>query len=210
MRGILLFLIVTTIYLVTIIQFLSRFSVTLSINNKTIGQLPQRKIVHEETSPDGEKKIVLYEVPFTGKGDVDYRNYLANQYLFSVETFKDGTERQIFINDYKTGSPHWLGNNHIFFTHDCGSGCEGIYLVNVDSKTSRLAEVITDPLAEKNSLTRFYDWFDQDFKFSGWVKHMRSAFIDNNSFFILDIQNADTSLTEKKFLFTKDSLKLIN
>lgn len=206
----LLFLILTTICFITAIQLLSRLKFTLSIDNKAIEQLPQRKTVHEEISPNGEKKIVLYETPFTGKGDLDYRNYLSNQYLFSVETLKDGRESQIFVNDYKTGNPHWLGNNHIFFIHGCGTGCKGIYLVNVDSKESQLAVIITDPLAEKNSLTRFRDWFNQDFRFSGWVQHIRSAFIDNTIFFIFQIQNSDKSLTEKKFLFTKDSLRLIN
>lgn len=207
---ILLFLILTTICLITAVQFLGRFRITLSIDNKAIEQLPQRKTVHEEISPNGEKKIVLYEVPFTGKGDLDYRNYLANQYLFSVETLKDGRESQIFINDYKTGNPHWLGNEHIFFTSGCGTGCQGIYLVSTRSKESRLALLETNPVSQNAFESRFHDWFDQDFKFSGAVTHLRSALIDKNIFFIFEIQNADTSLTEKKFLFTNDSLRLIN
>lgn len=207
---ILLFLILITIYLITAVQFLSRFKVTLSIDNKPFEQLPQRKTVHEEISPNGEEKIILYEAPFTGKGDLDYRNYLSNQYLFSVETLKDGRESQIFVNDYKTGNPHWLGNEHVFFTSGCGTGCQGVYLVNTRSKESRLALLETNPVSQHAFESRFHDWFDQDFKFSGAVTHMRSAFIDKNIFLIFEIQNSDASLTEKKFLFTKDSLRLIN
>lgn len=167
----------------------------------------KRKRVYQEFSPNGERTIVLIEVPFTGDGDLDYKNYLSNQYVYAVETPANGREVQVFINDYKTGYPHWLGDKHIFFTSGCGTGCQGIYLVNVDSKESRLALLETIPRSETEFETRFHDWFGQEHAFSGWVDHMRAVSLNDQVFFVFQIKNHGSGVQEKKFLFTENSLK---
>lgn len=169
----------------------------------------QRKKVYEETSPNGERRIVLYELPFVGEGDLDYRNYLSNQYIFSVESYSDGGEYHVFINDYKTGYPHWLGNSYIFFTSGCGTGCRGLYLVNVDSKVSHQAVLFTNPLPGDESESIFSDWFGQEFRFHGSVKNIRGTFLDGRAYLVFQLWNNDEPLSEKRFLFTEKSLEAL-
>lgn len=167
----------------------------------------ERKRIYQESSPNGERTTVLFEVPFTGEGDLDYKNYLSNRYVYVVETPANGREVQVFVNDYKTGYPHWLGDKHIFFTSGCGTGCQGIYLVNVDSKESSLALLETIPRSETEFETRFHDWFGQEHAFSGWVDHMRSVSLNDQVYFVFQIKNHGRELQEKKFLFTENSLR---
>jgi len=169
----------------------------------------QRKLVYQEISPDSKRKIMLYEMPFLGRGELDYRNYLSNQYLFAVETPFSGREYQVFINDYKTGYPHWLGNEHIFFTGGCGTGCQTLHLVDVNSKESRQGLLEFTPLQGNKTESKFYDWFGQKFKFQGVIQHIQSAFLDNQAFLIFQLDNPDEPSSEQKFLFTKTQLKAL-
>ena len=168
-----------------------------------------RKLVYQEQSPDGEHNIVLYEMPFLGEGDLDYKNHLNNQYFYSVEddSFTSGSETYVFVNDYKAGYPHWLDNEHIFFTSGCGTGCQGLYLVNTRTKESRQASVFTTPLGADNYETQFHDWFNQDFKFPGWSKNIRAAFFEGKSYLIFQVWNDNKPRGEERFLFTGKSLK---
>lgn len=167
----------------------------------------QKKLVYQEFSPDGQKKIVLYEMPFTGNGELDYRNYLNNQYLFVVETPENGRESQIFINDYRTGYPHWLGNEYIFFVSGCGSSCEGLYLVNTKSKVSFQGVISTLPISQNSFKTTFSDWFGQAFSFAAGYKNIRSVYVDNKAYLIFEMWNNNKYLGEKKFLFKENSLE---
>lgn len=171
----------------------------------------ERKPVHQEVSPDGERRIVMYEVPFTGEGDLDYRNYLNNQYFYSVEdiSFTSGRETYVFVNDYKGGYPHWLDNEYIFFTSGCGTGCRGMYLVNTRTRESRQAVVFTNPLGAESFETQFHDWFGQDFKFSGWSKNIRASFLEGKAYLVFQMWNNDRPMGEKRFLFTGESLEAL-
>lgn len=180
----------------------------IRLDNTQRQKTVQRKSVYQELSPDGEHNVVLYEMPFTGDGELDYRNHLNNQYFYSVEdvSLSSGRETYIFVNDYKTGYPHWLGNEYIFFTSGCGTGCQGLYLVNIRSKESRLALLETDPLSASSFETLFYDWFDRRFRFPGWIKNIRAAFIEGKAYLIFQMWNNDQPIGEKRFLFTDKKL----
>lgn len=184
----------------------------VELDNTRDERVVQRKLANQEFSPDGEHKIVLYEMPFMGDGELDYRNYLNNQYFYSVEdvSLSSGRETYVFVNDYKTGYPHWLGNEHIFFTSSCGTGCRGLYLVNTNSKESRLALLETNPISEKGFETRFHDWFGHKFEFPGWAKHIRSVLIENKTYLLFQMWNYDQPIEEKRFLFTGNSLEALN
>lgn len=166
----------------------------------------QRKLVYQEFSPDGEKNLILYELPFLGKGELEYRNHLANQYSIIVETLSNGSESQIFAHDDKTGYPHWLGNEDIFFTGGCGTGCQSLYLVNVNSRESRQGLLEFIPLVDNKTVSIFSDWFGQKFTFQGAVEHMRSAVLDDQIYFIFVLNNPNESSREQKFLFTGEKL----
>jgi len=172
-----------------------------------INQKKDRISVYSETSPDGVRQIILYEMPFTGNGQLEYYNYLSSQYFFAVKELASGREQYIFVNDYKTGYPHWLGNDYIFFTSGCGSGCQGLYLVDTRSKESRLAMLTTTPLTKDTFETHFRDWFNQEFRFPGWTKHIRSVLLEDKIYLIFQMWDNNQPAGEKKFLFTENSLK---
>lgn len=178
-----------------------------TVDSKTINQKKGPLSVYSETSPDGVKQVLLYKTPFNGENQLEYHNYLSNQYIFAVKELDSARERYIFVNDYRTGNPHWLGNEHIFFTTGCGTGCQGLYLVNTNSKESRLAVLTITPFAENNFETHFRDWFDQEFKFPGWPKQIRSVLIKDKIYLIFQIWNNDKLAGEKKFLFSKNELR---
>lgn len=166
---------------------------------------PRRK--YSETSPNGLREIILYERVFTGDGEYEYRSYLNNQYLFVVKEFRNGAEHEIYIGDDKVGYPHWLGNDFIFFTGGCGTGCRGFYLVDTRSKESFQGVITTTPVSENGFATHLHDWFDHEFKFVGFDKNIRSVYLDNKTYLIFEMWNNNQYIGEKKFLFTGDSLK---
>lgn len=175
-------------------------------------RVEERKRIHTEVSPDGTRNVVLYEMPFTGEGDLDYRNYLSGQHLYSVEdlSLTSNWEFYVFVGDYKSGYPQWLNNDYVFFTDGCGSGCRALYLVNTLNKEVRSAVIETDVLSKEKFETRFHDWFDHDYRFSGWSKNIRSVFIDDKAYLIFQMWDNNQPLDEKRFLFTGNSLELLN
>jgi hypothetical protein len=159
-----------------------------------------------EISPDGTKQVILYERPFLGEGQLDYHNYLSNQYLFAVRDLDSWREHYVFVGDDKVGYPHWLGNNFIFFTAGCGTGCKSLYLVDTRSKESFSAIVTTTPISKNGFKTHFRDWFDSEFNFAGWMKHMRAVTIKDKTYLIFEIWNNNQPIGEKRFIFTGKKL----
>lgn len=162
--------------------------------------------VHSETSPDGLREIILYKRPFIGESDREYSNYLNNQYLFVVREFDHWIEREVYIGDYKVGTPHWLGNDFIFFTGGCGTGCRGFYLVNINSRQSYNGVITTTPVSRDGFITHLRDWFDHQFEFTGYDENIRSVYLNGKIYLIFEMWNNKKYIGEKRFLFTGQNL----
>ena len=207
------FLLLLCICLVILISvFLIEYRIEDIVNNKILGATSKTneiaKLTREfvEISPDGEKQIIMYRRPFIGKGELDYHNYLSNQYFFAVEEFKNGQENYVFVGDYKVGYPHWLGNDFIFFTTGCGTGCRGLKLINVNSERSWNAVITTTPISKDGFVTDFRDWFGHEYKFPDGDKNIRSVYLDSKAYLIFEMWNNGQPKGEKRFLFTGDAL----
>ena len=90
-------------------------------NNQKETQLSQgivKDAEYQETSPDGGKELMQYEIPDNPE----------NQYFVAVKDKASKIENYIFASESRDGFPHWLGNEYIYFTIHCGSSCEGIDL----------------------------------------------------------------------------------
>lgn len=159
-----------------------------------------------EISPDGTKQIILYERPFTESGQLDYNNYLSNKYFFVVEEFDNGHENYVFVGDDKVDYPHWLGNNFVFFTGGCGTGCRSLYLVDTRSKESYQGVITTTPVSKDGFITYLHDWFDEKFEFVGANKNIRSVYFDDKTYLIFEMWNNNQYVGEKRFLFTGQAL----
>lgn len=168
-----------------------------------------KTIGFEKLSPDGLNKIIKYSKIFDEnfyKGY--YGEYFDNDTIISVMDVESNKENYIFTGN-RIGDPHWLGNEHIFFTSYCGTSCQGIYLVDIFNKETRLGVLSYMHQKEnKNIYTNFQDWFGHDFNFNGWINEIKSEIVDDKTYLIFEMQNDEgKSIGVKRFLFTGTTLK---
>ncbi len=168
-----------------------------------------KTIGFEKLSLDGLNKIISYGIDFNSSFyDNYYNEYFDNNIIISVKDMETRRENYLFTGN-RIGYPHWLGNGHIFFTSYCGTSCQGIYLVDIFNKETRLGVLsYMDQKENKNIYTNFQDWFDHDFNFNGWVNKMKSEIIDDKIYLIFEMQDLDGKpIGVKRFLFTGNTLK---
>lgn len=110
-------------------------------NAEEITEVPVRKlkeIEYEELSPDRAQKAIEYKMIFNEQLYDDYYNgFFVNQKIIAVEDIKTGTEYYVFTGEERTGNPHWLGNNNLFFYTHRGTSCRGVYLVDARDKETQ-------------------------------------------------------------------------
>ena len=170
----------------------------------------QRELIYQEASSDNTKIILMYQMPFHPGLNDHYYDYLSSQYFIAVKEVETDRERYIFVGDYKTGFPHWLDNEYIYFTAGCGTSCQSLYLVNTRNQESRLALLgYIRPDNENISWqTHFSDWFDQEFRFGGLVDEIKTEVIARKVYLVFKMEDGEgNSIGEKRFLFTGEELK---
>ncbi len=168
-----------------------------------------KRVEYREVSPDGARSALRYQMKF--RPDLYqgyYLDYYPNQSIIAVADHENKTEQYLFIGDDWTGDPHWIGNDHVFFTARCGTDCKSIYLVNGGSKETRFAVVSWGVSPQDIWETTFQDWFGKTFTFTGMVSDVRSETLNGKTYLIFarDSGNA-RPLPEKRFLFTSAALK---
>lgn len=176
-------------------------------NNKTPLQLKELK--YEEYSPDQSKKVILYQTKYDPAFYNDYdKDFFLNNTIIAVVDLENSQERDIFIDEERTGNPHWLGNEYVFFTTYCGTACKGIYLSNVDNKELRLGVWGYTFSESKNEwIMHFKDWFNFEHEFEGGVDEVISETLGDKTYLIFRRKNYQgNALPEKRFLFTGDKL----
>ena len=172
------------------------------------------KETYRELSPNNQKKITRYELSNnTELFSNSYTTYLDNNIIISVTNNLGGVEREyyIFIGEQRTGNPHWLGNNYVFFTSYCGSSCQSIVLLDVRTGKKWLA--ILSSFSEKGEQpkTHFHDWFENDFEFSGFVLNINSVMNNNEPYLLFNLENKEgVEFGQKRLLFSGNSLILKN
>ncbi len=168
-----------------------------------------RELKYEKLSPDGLNKIILYYLAFDNSLYRDYyRDYFDNNMIVSVMDMEDGRENYLFTGG-RISEPKWLGNKHIFFTSYCGSSCQGIYLINVFNKETRLGVLSYITQGDNKPVyTHFKDWFGHEFKFNGWVDEIRSDTLGDKIYLIFYMRDDKRkSIEPKRFLFTGNGLE---
>ena len=211
-------------FLVTIILVSSFWLVLLFIlliwnksesNNKIPTQLePEvvRESTFEELSPDGQKKVIRYEVGYLPQlFSENYTTYLDNNITIAVINNIGDVEREYFVfnGEERTGNPHWLGNRYVFFTAYCGTACQGLTLLDTQSKQSWKAMISHWSRENDKQKTYFSTWFNQGFEFFGLVDKIYAEMVGNKPYLVFDINN-DSGIEsgQKRFLFTGNSLIL--
>lgn len=182
-----------------------------SIEEKTASPAAKlKKLEYEEMSPDRVQKSIEYKMTFSEQLYSEYYgDYFENQKIIAIKDNKSSKEYYVFTGGERTGDPHWLGNDYIFFTTNCGTSCQGLYLVDTRSKESRLA-VISYLFENDRWVTYFQDWFDKKFVFEGLLDDIKSEMTGSSSVLIFSMEDDQGKfLGERKMLFTSNSLKSI-
>ena len=105
---------------------------------------------------------------------------------------------------------HWLGNNNVFFLRYCGTSCQGVALLSLESNQTIYATLSYTSFPDQPEKTHFRDWFGQEFNFDGLVSNLSSETEDNSHYLVFMLEDYDgNSLGEKRLLFVDNSLKLV-
>lgn len=172
-----------------------------------------KEIGYEEFSPDRSKKIIRYKMAFNRNLHSGYYNdYFYNNVVVAVVDIENQREHYVFTGEERTGDPHWLGNNYVFFTSYCGTACKGVYLVDIRDKETQLAgwDYVFSK-GKNNWETHFTDWFDQDFSFGGLVDDLKSEVVGGDVYLVFKMENDEGHfLYDKRFLFTGEELEAVN
>ncbi len=137
-----------------------------------------------------------------------YAAYFYNYIVVASVDIENQREYYVFTGEERTGDPHWLGNNYVFFTTYCGTACKGLYLVDTRDKETWLA-VWGYLFSEEEDIweTHFTDWFDQKFSFDGLVDELKSETFGDEVYLIFKMKDDEGNfLYNKRFLFTEGGL----
>ena len=170
-----------------------------------------RELSYQEVSPDKQHIVRIYKMPFHPGLHNHYYDYLASQFTMAIEEQDSKSEQYFFVADYKSGNPHWLDNGYVYFTAGCGTACQGLYLVNTKNKESKLG-VLSYMFSDTKGLweTYFKDWFDQEFRFDGLVKEIKSEISNGESYLVFEMHDDKRNpLGQKRFLFTANFLQAL-
>lgn len=171
----------------------------MAVEPKTV-----RYLEYKVLSPDGTKEISVYAINDDPNTFMD--NALAKQ-VFTLKNLADSSKKDILTSE-KVDFPKWLGNNHIFFTTYCGSGCQGFDLVNISTKKRKngvLSYMVTSD--GKSEYTILESWSGKEIKFDGVPKEIISEIFGGKIWLVFNmIDQQGKALGQKRILFDETSL----
>ncbi|MDA2936542.1 hypothetical protein MYX06_04970 [Patescibacteria group bacterium AH-259-L05] len=199
------------ILVILILIFTAMGSQYLKEDNQTSDKL--KELIYEQVSPDQTKKVLVYEMKFDPrlyKGY--YEEYFSNSLIISVRELESGRENYIFTGEAYGSYPHWLGNEHVFFTSRCGTACKGLYLIRAGDKETRFGGLSYMFSKEQGVWVAYFrDWFDQKFQFDWFVDEMYSEIVNEKTYLIFKLGDDNGNYVgEKRFIFTGNQLHEID
>ncbi|MFZ5376791.1 MAG: hypothetical protein ACOZAN_03965 [Patescibacteria group bacterium] len=104
---------------------------------------------------------------------------------------------------------HWLGNNHIIFMRNCGTSCQGLTMLNIQTGEIKNATLSYMLASNRPAYTHFDDWFENEHKMNNLVNTIYTEAVDGKFYLIFEMMSeAGETSGQKKFLFAGDSLIL--
>lgn len=169
----------------------------------------QKEIKHEEVSPNGKNIIIKYNLAYDPIFYRDYYDdYFNNKSIISVKALETNKEHYLYTGDDRIGSPHWLGNDYVFFTSYCGTSCQGLYLV--DTRDREVSQAVLSYLVPTQGdvwTTHFRDWFGQEFAFEGLVDEIEGKVDSNRTYLVFKMIDINRKpVGEKYLLFATNKL----
>lgn len=122
-----------------------------------------------------------------------------------------GQQKEIFHTTFSSwdvrSDVHWLGNNHLFFLRHCGTACQGITLLNIETGETINALLSYPSFPDQLETTFFQDWFGAEYEMDGLVVDVNSKTNDNIHYLIFSLEDYEkNNMGQKRFLFTGDGL----
>ncbi|MDA1317172.1 MAG: hypothetical protein O3B87_04065 [bacterium] len=106
---------------------------------------------------------------------------------------------------------HWLGNNHLFFLRHCGTACQGITLLNIETGETKNAVLSYSSFPDQPEITSFQDWLGREYQMGGLVREVTSQTVDNNHYLVFILEDeAGKSLGEKRILFSDSEMSTLS
>ena len=108
------------------------------------------------------------------------------------------------------GNPDWLGNNHLVFVRHCGTSCQGLTLLNIQTGELQNATLsYMSSFSDRPAYTHFEDWFSNHFEIDGFVKQISTEFVGGKYYLVFDMQTeTGEEINPKRFLFLENNLTL--
>ncbi len=105
---------------------------------------------------------------------------------------------------------HWLGNNNIIFLRHCGTSCQGLTLLNIQTGELKNATLsYMSSFSDRPAYTHFEDWFSNHFEIDGFVKQISTEFVGGKYYLVFDMQTeVGEEINPKRFLFLEHNLAL--
>ncbi len=104
---------------------------------------------------------------------------------------------------------HWLGNNHIIFLRNCGTSCQGLTMLNIQTGVTKNATLSYMFSSDQPAYTQFNDWFENEHRMKNLVNTIYTEAVEGKFYLIFEMMSEAGEISgQKKFLFTGDSLIL--
>lgn len=156
-------------------------------------QGPLRSI---ELSPTQKQTAFLYH-----PDETSYEN--ASLVIFDTQT---RTFEEVYYTSQSfrdvTSDLHWLGDNYIFFRRYCGTACQGVTLLDLNTGKTKNAVLSYPSFPNQPTKTHFKDWYGQEFVMNGLVSNISSEAENNLYYLIFTLEDYHGNfLAEEKFLY---------
>jgi len=168
-----------------------------------------KSILSQSLSPDKSRQLTSYNLSFNKLFFDDYDlDYYPNQFMIAIKDMDTGISHYIFMGD-RAGEPKWLGNDYIFYTDYCGTGCQAFILRDVSSGELHFGYLGYFFRDNGTAYTLVQDWSGKLSRLEGLSQDIVSETANGKTFLVFGITDGQgKQLGEKKLLFHEDSLAL--
>jgi len=104
---------------------------------------------------------------------------------------------------------HWLGDSTIIFLRNCGTSCQGITLLNVQTGKTINATLSYMTLSDRPAYTHFEDWFGNHHEVNNFVENIDTETVKGKSYLLFNMRTDEGEKDrQEKFVFTESDLIL--
>lgn len=119
--------------------------------------------------------------------------------------------REIFSTEFPswdiTSDIQWLGENYLLFLRHCGTGCQGLSLLDIHTGEVKNATLSYQSFSDQPLFTHFEDWFGSQFRWEGSLKQIKTGSKGSNNYLVFVLQDeSGENVREEKVPFLDGSL----